>query len=121
MVFEKVIEAITISDFSEDIVSIQSAVSTAISSMFDTWKFDINALRDRMMLYYAVRESKSLDVGSEKKKKSSPDVGDGLESPPKKQSLTRLKKLMLVVLAVEGLEEQLPMVVGQRSHNQQTS
>ena len=125
MVFEKVIEAITSSDLEVDIVSIQSAVSTAISSMFDTWKDDINALRDRMVhdaSFYAVRESKSLNVGSEKKKKALPDTGDGSESPPKKPKTNLPKKTMRVVVVVAvGLEEQLPMVVGQRSQNHQTS
>jgi hypothetical protein len=73
MVFEKILEAITNSDFEDDIKDVQIDVSTAISSMFDTWKYDINALRDRMVhdaSFYAIKESKSLDVGSEKKKKA---------------------------------------------------
>jgi len=61
--------------------------------MFDTWKYDINALRDRMVhdaSFYAIRESKSLDVGSEKKK--APEIGDGSESPPKKPKTNPAKK-----------------------------
>ena len=89
MFFEKVIEAITISEFDDDVVSIQNTVSTAISSMFDTWKDDINTLRDRIVhdaSYFLVKESKSLDVGSEKKKKKSfPD-------PPKKPKTNPAKK-----------------------------
>ena len=94
MVFEKIIEAIMNSDLDDEIVSIQSEVSTAISSMFDTWKYDINALRDRMVhdaSFYAIRESKSLDVGGEKKKKA-PEIGDGAESPPKKTKSNPPKK-----------------------------
>jgi hypothetical protein len=94
MVFEKILEAITRSDFDDDIKDVQIKVSTAISSMFDTWKYDINALRDRMVhdaSFYAIKESKSLDVSSEKKKKAQ-DADDGSESPPKKPKTIPLKK-----------------------------
>ena len=62
-----VFEAITISEFDDDIVLIQSTVSTAISSMFDTWKDDINTLRDRMVhdaSYFLIKESKQEEVAS---------------------------------------------------------